>query len=74
MSEAWKNISEETITKSFKKARLLDYYDEENFEVGSQEDYMNIISQNMEELDFDDPYLDEEEDNYLDSSELIYDN
>jgi len=27
----------------------------------------------MEELDFDDSYLDEKEENYGDSSELIYD-
>ena len=49
-------------------------YFEGNTENLSNEQVVETISNNMEELDFDNPYLDDVEAGYLDSSELLLNN
>jgi hypothetical protein len=70
---AWRSITSENVVKAFEKAKLLQYQKgiyKENYDVSMIE----TINESLELLGFDDPYLDDMETNYLDNSELDFEN
>ena len=69
---SWKGITVENMNKSFQKPKLLDYHHIIQHNVDMLDISMaETIDESFNLLDFDDPYLDDVEQEYLNHSELM---
>lgn len=70
---AWRSMTSEIITKAFKKARLLEYYEgNKTGKIQVDNAMLETSDATLEDLDFDNPYLDDMEEEYIDHSELKF--
>jgi len=67
VGDAWRDISAETIIYAFQRAKLLENFREpqQNFLEGSE-----AALRDLEEIEYDDPYLDDIQQQFADTTEL----
>lgn len=70
VAKAWKEIEMDTICNAFQKARLLEPLPSLQI-IPDYSNEVNTVVEELENMDYDDPYLDVFEQHYLSNSELI---